>query len=252
MSNAAHDWWRGFFTGVVVDMWLQTMPEEVTRAEVAFLRKMLNVAPGAKILDVPCGGGRHAIPIARAGYDVTGVDFSAEFLEAAGSRAVAEKLSITFRQANMRDIGAQNEYDGAFCFGNSFGYADDESNATFLAAVWRSLKPGARFILDYPSVLELRLPNFQERPWMQIGDIYFLEDERYDYTQGRTETEYTFIREGKVVKRRGSHRNYTFREIVGLLSAAGFVGIEAIGSLDEAPFMLGSPGLYLVALKPLS
>src|SRR5262249_53318597 len=159
---------------------------------------------------VPCGGGRHAIPLARAGYDVTGVDFSAAFLEAARSRAAEEKLSIAFRQVNMRDIDVQNEFDGAFCFGNSFGYADDASNVAFLKAVYRSLKPGAHFVLDYPSVLELRLPNSQERPWMQIGDIYFLEHEQYAYTQGRTETEYTFIREGKIVKRSGSHRNYTF------------------------------------------
>jgi len=250
MTNAARDWWRDFFTGVVVEMWLQTMPEEITRAEVDSMQRMLRATPPAKILDVPCGGGRHAIPLARAGYDVTGVDFSVEFLEAARSRAAEEKLSITFRQANMRDIDMQNEFDGAFCFGNSFGYADDESHAAFLAAVFRSLKPGGRFVLDDPSVLELRLPNFQERPWMQIGDIYFLEHERYDYTRGRTETEYTFIREGETVTRAGSHRNYAFREIVGLLAVAGFAVIEAFGSLDETPFKLGSQGLYLVAEKP--
>jgi SAM-dependent methyltransferase len=249
VTDAAHDWWRDFFTGVVVDMWLQTMPEEVTRAEVDFLQRMLRVAPPAKILDAPCGGGRHAIPLARAGYIVTGVDFSADFLEAARLRAAEEKLAIAWKQGNMRDIDVQNEYDGAFCFGNSFGYADDQSNAAFLATVFRSLKPGARFVLDYPSVLEARLPDFHERAWMQVGDIYFLEDERYDHTHGHTRTEYTFIREGKVVKRRGSHRNYTFREIIGMLSEAGFADIETFGSLDESPFKLGSQGLYLVAEK---
>jgi hypothetical protein len=111
------------------------------------------------------------------------------------------------------------------------------------------LKPGARFVLDYPTVLEARLPRFHERSWFQVGRIFFLESDRYDHVGGRTETEYTFIRDGAVVNRRGTHRNYTFREVCGMLGEAGFRDVEAYGSLNKEAFTLGSEGLVLVGRK---
>src|SRR5262249_38723665 len=60
-TSAPGDWWRTFFTGVSVDLWLQAVPEEVTRREVDFLVSVLGVSPPTRLLDVPCGGGRHSI-----------------------------------------------------------------------------------------------------------------------------------------------------------------------------------------------
>ncbi len=249
VAKVAKDWWRDFFTGVVVDMWLQAIPEERTRLETDFIRKMLQVPPPAKLLDVPCGGGRLCLALATAGYQMTGVDISADFLTAARSRAAEQKLAISWMQRNMRDISWHEEFDGAFCFGNCFGYLDDEGNAAFLKAVARGLKPHARFVLDYPMVLEARLPKFQERNWCQLGNIFFLEDEHYDPAGGRVVTQYTLIQDGKVVTRPASHRMYTYREVCGMLEEAGFVGVQTYGTLSEEPFKLGSEGLFLVATK---
>jgi len=249
MTNVPTDWWRSFFSDVTVDMWLQAVPEEHTLRETAFIRKMLQVAPPARLLDVPCGGGRHCLPLAAAGYQMTGVDFSSDFLTAARSRAAEQKLEVTWLECGMRDISWDEEFDGAFCFGNSFGYDDDEGNSAYLKAVARSLKPGARFLLDYPMALEALLPKFQERSWFQFGNIHFLRDGRYDHVSGRIETEYTFIRDGQVVKRPATHRAYTYREVCGMLAEAGFAEVQASGSLSEEPFRLGSTGLFLVATK---
>jgi len=249
MTNVPKDWWQSFFSDVTVDMWLQAVPEEHTLKEAGFIQKMLQVAPPAKLLDAPCGGGRHSLPLAAAGYQMTGVDISSDFLTAARSRAAEQKLAVTWVERGMRDILWDEEFDGAFCFGNSFGYDDDEGNAAYLKAVARSIKPGARFLLDYPMVLEGLLPKFQQRSWFEFGNIYFLRDGLYDHVSGRIVTEYTFIKEGKVVKRPASHRAYTFREICGMLVEAGFAGVQAYSSLSEEPFQLGSQGLFLVATK---
>jgi SAM-dependent methyltransferase len=250
MINVPVHWWRSFFSDVIVDMWLQAVPAEGTLREAAFIQTMLKVAPPGRLLDCPCGGGRHSLPLAAAGYQMTGVDISRDFLTAARTRAAEQKLAVTWVERGMRDIPWHEEFDGAFCFGNSFGYDDDEGNAAFLKAVGRSIKPGARFLLDYPMVLEARLPRFQARNWSRLGDIYFLEDEHYDHTSGRIVTDYTFIREGTVVTRPASHRAYTFREIYGMLADAGFVDVQAFGSLSSEPFQLGSDGLFLLATKP--
>ena len=68
----------------------------------------------------------------------------------------------------MRDLPWTAEFDGAFCFGNSFGYLDDEANADFLKAVSQTLKPGCRFIVDAPAVAECILPNFQPNRSLEI------------------------------------------------------------------------------------
>src|SRR5262249_15280085 len=158
-----------------------------------------------------------------------GADISAEFLDLARARAAENHLEIAWRQSPMRDIPWRDEFDGAYCFGNCFGYDEDEGNAAFLAAVFRSLKSGARFVLDYPTVLEALLPHFQERNWCAVGDVLFLEDEHYDPVRGRTDTEYNFVRDGRSVSRLASHRNYTYREVFAMMEAAGFVEVRGFG-----------------------
>src|ERR1051326_8387876 len=120
---------------------------------------------------------------------MTGVDISAEFLSAARARGRVLNLTVTWLERNMTDIDWESEFDGAYCFGNAFGYLDDAGNTAFLHAVARSLKPGARFVLDYPTVMEARLPRFQQREWGQMSGIYMLEADEYDPVEGRTITE---------------------------------------------------------------
>ncbi len=100
-------------------------------------------------------------------------------------------------------------------------------------------------------VLESRLSKFQERNWELVGDIYFIEDERYDPAQGRVLTEYTLIRGGEAVKRQASHRCYTYRQVCEMLTEAGFVDVRSYGSISEEPFSYKSNSLYAVARKPI-
>jgi SAM-dependent methyltransferase len=122
----------------------------------------------------------------------------------------------------MRDLPWPGKFDGAFCAGNSFGYLDDEGNAAFLRAVHRALKPGARFVLETPMVLENLLGHLQERPWWKVGDVHLLVENSYDPASTRLNIEYTFVSRGRLDVRRGSHRAYSFRELVQLLETTGF------------------------------
>jgi SAM-dependent methyltransferase len=181
---------------------------------------MLAVPSGAELLDVPCGGGRLSLALARRGYRLTGVDWSSEFLKHARSRDAAH--AVTWEQRDMRDLPWRARFDGAFCVGNSFGYLDDEGNAAFLRAVARALKPGARFVLETPMVLENLLGHLQDRAWWKVGDVHLLVVNRYDHTRERLDIEYTFVSEGRFDVRCGSHRAYSYRELFELIQAAGF------------------------------
>ena len=66
--NVQSNWWESFFEGVAVDLWLQALPPEHTEREAEFLARTLAVPSGAEVLDVPCGGGRLSLALARRGY----------------------------------------------------------------------------------------------------------------------------------------------------------------------------------------
>ena len=214
------NWWESFFEGVAVTMWLHALPAEHTEREADRLTHLLAASPGAEILDVPCGAGRLSLPLAGRGYRLTGVDWSAECLGHARSRDTLQQ--VAWEQRDMRDLPWPGKFDGAFCAGNSFGYLDDEGNAAFLRGVWRALKPGARFVLETPMVLENLLNHLHPRPWWKAGDVYLLVENQYDPARTRLDIEYTFVSNGRVEVRRGSHRAYAYRELMDLLTASGF------------------------------
>jgi SAM-dependent methyltransferase len=243
------DWWRDFFSGPAVELWLRVPTAEQTKSEVDFLTSALELPDHAKVLDVPCGGGRHAIELAERGYRVTGVDLSTDFLKAARAESKERRLPIEWRQSEMTDLPWSGEFDAAFCFGNSFGYLDDAGNAEFLKAVGRALKPGGRFALDTGTVAECIFTSFTERRWMHIGDILFLSRATYDPVRGRLDTEYTFMKDGKGEPQPASTRIYTYSELCRLLREAGFGNCQGYSSLKREPFRLGSHQLFLVATK---
>jgi SAM-dependent methyltransferase len=247
--HAPSDWWRTFFTGTAVEVWLLAATEEQTREEANFIEGMLRVAPPSRLLDVPCGGGRHSLALAARGYQLTGVDLSADFLATARSAAAAQSLTVQWENRDMRDLPWKGEFDGGFSFGNSFGYLDDDGNAEFLRAAAGALKPGAHFVLDTGYVTEVLLPGLQVRGWYQVGDILALADRRYDHVHGRLHVDYTWIRPGRMEKQSMSARLYSYCELRKLLEAAGFTDVQGVSSLSGEPFRLGSPRLLMTATR---
>lgn len=244
--NAPTDWWRTFFSGLAVDFWQAVIPETATADDVAFLWKHLGLSGGSRVLDVPCGAGRLTWPLAARGCSLTGVDFSPECLAAAAAGGAG---SARFRQADMRDLPWQGEFDAAFCFGNSFGYLDDAGNEAFLEAVARTLRPGGRFALDYGQTAESVLPRLEPRQEADLAGFHFSEDTRYDPVSGRIENLFTFSRDGRTESKLASQRVYMLSELVRLLTNAGFEVGRFYGSPREEPFGPASPRLLIVGEK---
>ena len=231
-----------------MDLWRKAIPPERTRVEVEFLEKALKAPQGGHLPDVPCGNGRHPRELAARGYGVTGMDISEEFLDEARATSSAAGLRAEWVLGDMgdlQDLKLDGKFNGAFCFGNSFGYMGYERMAAFLAGVSGSLKKGSHFVVDTGMAAESILPNMETRTWYKVDDILMLIEHQYDSRQSRMDTEYTFLRDGKQETRKASHWVFTVAEIERLLNQAGLRAIKLIESTDEQPFKLGSPRLIL-------
>ena len=119
--------------------------------------------PVQSVLDLGCGTGNHALPLARRGFAVTGVDRSPGMLEQASRKADALALGDirpTFRQGDVRDLKLDRTFDAALMMFAVLGYQlTNEHVASALATVRRHLKPGGLFVFDVwygPAVLAIR------------------------------------------------------------------------------------------------
>jgi cyclopropane fatty-acyl-phospholipid synthase-like methyltransferase len=243
------DWYQTFFRGVAVDVWRRAVSPQQTRLDVEFLQKHLELAPGKRVLDVPCGLGRHSLELASRGCRVSGVDLSEESVDEARDAAASRGLDVDFRYADMRELPWTGEFDAAFCFGNSFGYLDPAGTDRFVEALSRSLKPGGRFALQTGIAAESVLPNLRPHDETQIGDVLFIEDNRYDPWESRVETMYTFVRGENRESRLAFHWIYSVRELRSLFTSHGLNATAAFSSRDGEPYRAGAYELYLVARK---
>jgi SAM-dependent methyltransferase len=240
-----NDWYRDFFTGAAVDFWMAAAP--APDEDIAFLRSIFGNSQ--EILDLACGAGRHAIPLARAGYRVTGVDISPDFLEKARR---ASDVPIEWRQSDMRDLPWKERFDGALCFGNSFGYLGRAGTQASIVSIANALKRGARFVLDMGSAAESLLPALQQRRWIAVGDILFLSSATYDVNESRLDVDYTFVRGGSQEMKTAHTWIFTTGELRHMFDACGLEVESMLASPKGEPFRLGSPRLILIASKRVS
>jgi SAM-dependent methyltransferase len=119
-----------------------------TDQEIEFLLDVLELPAGARILDVGCGPGRHSVPLAKAGYNVTGIDVSLRFLELAGEAARDAGVGAAFFEVDARQMPFEDEFDAviSICQGG-FGLmgADD---SLVLRRMTEAARPGGRVVVS--------------------------------------------------------------------------------------------------------
>jgi len=243
------DWTHDYFRGLALEAWENENSPEKTRADADFLLDALDAGPGARLLDVPCGNGRLALELARRGYSLTAVDRDPAQLATAEKAARKEKLSIQWRRADMRRLRFRGGFDGAFCFGNSFGYFGPDGTAAFLAGMGRALRPGGRLAIDTQVAAESLLPTLEHRSWQQAGAIAVLAEYAYHSAESRLDSTFTFIKGQLREVRTASHWVFTIGEIGRMLAASGVRIQHLYADTAGEPFEPGAARLLLVGGK---
>jgi cyclopropane fatty-acyl-phospholipid synthase-like methyltransferase len=242
------DWWCEFFQGLGAEFVQLAATPERTEREVDRIVDLLDLSEGTRVLDVPCGAGRHSIELARRGYRVAGLDLSEPLVRAAKEAASREGLEAEFLVGDMRELPWRAEFDAAICFWTSFGYFDEAGDRAFLIGVHDALAPGGGFLLETMTV-ETLLSDFRETDEYELGDLHIHERRRYDHEEGRVETEFTISKGERVERRETSVRVYSYRELTGLLEDAGFEDPRGFDTVSGEPFELGARRLCIVSRR---
>lgn len=101
------------------------------------------------LLDMACGTGGHALPIARRGYQVTGSDLSAAMIAVAAQKARDQQLPVAFHQGDMR-FTCHGRFDALICMNNSFGHITEQEDFHVTLSNFRNnLKTGGLLFIDH-------------------------------------------------------------------------------------------------------
>jgi SAM-dependent methyltransferase len=128
--------------------------------EIDFIKHIGNIRTGSLILDLGCGTGGHAIPLAQQGYSVTGVDISDGMLKQAVEKAKKAALKIDFRLGDIRTFRIKKSFDMVISMFAVMGYQITNDDVVHSFQTARDhLQVGGLFIFDAwygPAVLNLR------------------------------------------------------------------------------------------------
>ncbi|HYW23259.1 MAG TPA: class I SAM-dependent methyltransferase [Terriglobales bacterium] len=222
------------------------IPEERSDQDVALIARLLDLRPGMRVLDVPCGHGRIANRLARLGCRVVGLDRSPAFLEVAGRDGAA----VDYRLGDMRESTPEGPFDAVVNWFTSFGYFDDDTNRALLAAWRRALAPGGKLVLDVQNRHRLLtvmsavggpVVSLRER-----DDDLLIDRTSFDVATARTSTERIVVRGGRVRRYWFGVRTFAFTELRDWLLEAGFTEVTGLGGEGE-PLGLGSRRMVVVA-----
>ena len=236
MATSPTETWDEFFGSFYLRAYSGT-GQDLAEAQALAAASIAGCPAGGELLDVPCGFGRHSVPLARAGYRVTGVDRSESLLAEARRRAGGERwpklARADYRELPFRDAS----FDAALCLFSSLGYLGDAEDAKALAEIGRVLRPGARLVIETMH-RDLLVRIFTEQTWKLVGEGRLLLEQRtFDAAAGVAQTTQTLIEaSGERDSRSYSIRVYSATELVAMLTAAGFAEARCFGDLDGGAF----------------
>jgi SAM-dependent methyltransferase len=229
--------WDAFFSDFYLRAYADDARSDEAAAQAVAAARLAATPERGELLDVPCGFGRHAVPLARAGYRVTGVDRSAVLLEEARRRAGGErwpKLVLgDYRELPFRD----ESFDAAVNLFSSLGYLGDEADTRVLAEIRRVLRPGGRLVVETMH-RDALVRHWSDGDWRLLGEgRLLLEGRTFDPAAGVVQTTQTLIDgAGGRDSRTWSVRVYAATELLAMLTRAGFAEARCYGDLEGAPF----------------
>jgi SAM-dependent methyltransferase len=245
------EWWQSHFDSHYLLEYEPLFTPERDRAEVARVIDVLGLPAGSRILDVPCGQGRHAHLLAEAGFNVDGFDYSAHLLGLARKRGTGRGLRYT--RGDMRKLPRRwtGRFDAVINLFTSFGFfVDPADDARVIAEFARVLSPGG-ILLWHGGSRDGVMAKFLARDWWLTSNGTLLAHQRsFDPLSGVLTVDSTWrSRDRSTASRQHRIRLYTATRLAELCAAEGLVVEEAYDGFTPRPLRRASSEMLLVARK---
>jgi len=205
-----------------------------TSGECDSIEQEINHDKSIKILDIGCGTGRHAIELAKRGYQVTGIDLSEAQLKRAKEKAKEQGVKVDFERHDARNLPFEGDFDLAImlCEGGFSLMETDEMNFEILKSATRSLKNNGKFIFTalnglFPLLHSVK--EFYESTAKEGGSV--CKSISFDLMTFRDHNRVEFEDDAgnkKVLE--CNERCYVPSEITWLLKTLGYKKIEIFGA----------------------
>jgi len=250
MTQKNSAWYVDFFRSDYLNVYGHMFTEERAEKESAFVARALSLTPGASVLDLCCGQGRHSVQLAKRGVKVTGLDLNAEYLDLTSKAAEAAKVKIDTVTGDMREIPFENKFDAIVNMYSSFGYLESEAeDLRVLESAAKALKGGGQLLLDMLN-REWAIDNYIQNDW-HTGADGTLYVERRDLDLSTSRMHVHFI----VVDSKGGRREsighiirlYTLTEMTRLLERVGMRVTLVFGGFDGEEYAIGTRRMIIVA-----
>jgi SAM-dependent methyltransferase len=242
---------KPWFAEIFDEDYLRTLPfltPQATQSEAEFVIETMNLAPGANVLDVGCGYGRHAMELAARGFHVVGLDLSTPLLVRGGEEAHRRGLTINFVRGDMRELDFENQFDAAYCLFSTFGYFDDETNKKTLQNVARALKPHGKILVEILN-RDYVIQDLPTRVWWEGDGCVVLEEVELNYFSSRIQVNRSVVfDDGRQVEQEISVRAYSLHEVGKLMHAAGFRVLEVSGGYQMRGRFFGNQSRQIIVL----
>lgn len=238
------DWFKSFFDRSANDFWNAAVSADETERQAAFLVDALELGDESRILDVPSGRGRLALPLAPLVRSVVAIDYSQDGVQSL--RRIAPP-SVQVLRADMRALPVSVGFDACYCMGNSFGYFGITGVEQFLAEVARVLHAGGWFVLESATVREALTASFADTTNHTFGGVT---------VRGHHRLQGDWLISTLDVDDGATHAAHTIRQlalpsdrITALMERAGFRITRMLGGTQGEDFDASAPSLLLVSEK---
>ncbi|MBC7473802.1 MAG: class I SAM-dependent methyltransferase [Candidatus Sericytochromatia bacterium] len=242
-------WTEAFFGKYYLKTHLPILTEQKTNLEVDFIESVLKLEKGSKILDIPCGHGRHANQLAKRGYQVTGIDNQPDFIDLA---KVESDSNSTFQTQDMRTINFKNEFDAVINLFTSFGYFSEEENLSFLKKMVDSLKIGGKLLIDTVNrEWTMNHTGKINQAWLVYppDNITFLANNSFDVFTSRIYSAQVIVDQGERYEQNQDIRLYSFTEIKMYLGMMGMELLQVFGNMNKDDYSVTSNSMVILCQK---